>query len=159
SEIKALLAFPGMAAAADDEAVLGFLLHGNCDYGERTTFRDVKALPAAHYLTLDLDRQGFTGRRHWQLQPQPARQASEGECINRLRELLVKTTADHLVSDVRVGSCLSGGLDSSVLVGLAGKIRREQPAEAAALGDQFHTFTSCYPYREIDERHYALSAA
>ena len=41
---------------ADDHAVVGFLAHGNCDYADRTLFRDVQALPAAHTLTIDAAR-------------------------------------------------------------------------------------------------------
>jgi asparagine synthase (glutamine-hydrolysing) len=159
SEIKALLPFPGLQAVADDEIVLGFLVHSNCDYGERTAFRDVKALPAAHCLTLDLDSRRLALRRYWHLEPQPANGASDAERIDRLRDLLEETTRRHLVSDVRVGSCLSGGLDSSTVVSLAAKIRREQPKAAASLGDRFQTFTSCFEYREFDERGYALAVA
>src|SRR5260370_488889 len=69
SEIKALLSFPGLQAVADDENVLGFLVHGNCDYGERTAFRDVKALPAAHCLTLDPGTPPLKGQPYWDLMP------------------------------------------------------------------------------------------
>ena len=60
---------------------------------------------------------------------------------------------------MRVGSCLSGGLDSSVVVGLIGKIQSEQPEAASAVGENLYTFTSCYEYKEIDEREYALAVA
>ncbi len=66
------------------------------------------------------------------------------------------------MSDVRVGSCLSGGLDSSTLVALIGRIRRDDPEASAAIGDQLFTFTSCYEAneaKEFDEREYALEAA
>ncbi len=65
----------------------------------------------------------------------------------------------HLISDVRAGSCLSGGLDSSVVVGLIGKIQSEQPEAASSVGESLNTFTSCYEYKEIDEREYALAMA
>ncbi|MGH7568620.1 MAG: asparagine synthase (glutamine-hydrolyzing), partial [Gemmatimonadales bacterium] len=159
SEIKALLEFPGLEPVPDDAAVLGFLIHGNCDYGERTVLRDVKALPAAHALTLDLGTGRWTTRPYWQLAPQPTNGTGDGEHVARLRQLLLGTTCKHLISDVRVGSCLSGGLDSSTVVSLMDKIRREQPEAAAAIGDRFFTFTSCYQYRELDERDYALAAA
>jgi asparagine synthase (glutamine-hydrolysing) len=58
-----------------------------------------------------------------------------------------------------VGSCLSGGLDSSTLVGVIGKIWREDPAAAAAIGDRLHTFTSCFEQKAFDERAYALASA
>jgi asparagine synthase (glutamine-hydrolysing) len=159
SEIKSLLSFPGLQAVGDDEIIFGFLVHGNCDYGERTAFRDVKALPAGHCLTLDLDTRRLAMRRYWDLKPQPESGASDAERIDRLRDLLVETMRRHLVSDVRVGSCLSGGLDSSTVVGVVGKIRRQQPDAAIAVGERLDTFTSCWKYQDIDERDYALAAA
>jgi asparagine synthase (glutamine-hydrolysing) len=159
SEIKALLTFPGVQRVPDDDAVLGFLIHANCDYGERTVLRDIKALPAAHSLTVDLSTGHWVTRPYWHLAPWPTNGAKDEKYITRLRNLLVETTCKHLISDVRVGSCLSGGLDSSTVVSLIGKIWREQPEAAAAVGDRLYTFTSCYEHREIDEREYALEAA
>jgi asparagine synthase (glutamine-hydrolysing) len=98
-------------------------------------------------------------RRYWDLKPQPESGASDAERIDRLRDLLVETMRRHLVSDVRVGSCLSGGLDSSTVVGVVGKIRRQQPDAAIAVGERLDTFTSCWKYQDIDERDYALAAA
>src|SRR2546428_698234 len=79
--------------------------------------------------------------------------------LDGLRELLTSTIRSHLISDVRAGSCLSGGIDSSTVVSLIGKIWREQPDAAAALGDRFFTFTSCWDYPELDEREYAGTVA
>ncbi len=159
SEIKALLAFPGVDATPDDEAVVAFLAHANCDYGERTLFRAVKALAPAHALTVDAATGDIATRPYWQLLPGAPNGAGDRERVEGLRTLLAQTTRRHLVSDVRVGSCLSGGLDSSTVVGLMGKIRREQPDAAKALGDRFHTFTACHEDRAFDERDYALAVA
>ena len=160
SEIKGLLPFPGLQAAADEEAVLGFLVHGNCDYRERTIFRDVTALPAAHALTLDVTTGKLEQWCYWKPAPQSVGAGmSDSAQVEALRDMLVQTTRSHLISDVRVGSCLSGGLDSSAVVGLIGKIWREQPEAASAVGERFNTFTSCYEYPELDERQYALQVA
>ena len=159
SEIKALLAFPGLDAGPDDAAVHGFLIHGNCDYGERTAFRNVRALPAAHSLTVDLATSRSGTRRYWALTPGPTNGTRDQDHVRHLRELLLSTTRRHLISDVRVGSCLSGGLDSSAVVSLIGKIWHEQPEAATAIGDSFYTFTSSYADPEFDERRYALAAA
>jgi asparagine synthase (glutamine-hydrolysing) len=160
SEIKGLLPFPGLNPAPDDDAVLGFLVHGNCDYRERTILRQVSALPAAHALVLDIHSGHLERWCYWK----PAPRADwtglpDQERVELLRQLLVDTTRSHLISDVRAGSCLSGGLDSSAVVALIGKIWREQPEAASAVGDRFHTFTSCYEYPELDERQYALTMA
>jgi asparagine synthase (glutamine-hydrolysing) len=159
SEIKSILSFPGVEASADDEAVLGFLAHGNCDYGERTVVRNVRALPAAHSLVLDAGAEQIRTKQYWHLEPKPENGSGDKERIDRLRELLLETMRKHLISDVRAGSCLSGGLDSSTVVSLIGKICREQPEAATAIGDSLYTFTSCYKYSEIDEREYALTVA
>lgn len=159
SEIKALLAYPGVVAVADDEAAVAFLAHSNCDYGERTLLRTVKALPPAHALTVDAATGQVATRAYWQLVPQAPNGGGDGQRLEGLRTLLEETTRRHLVSDVRVGSCLSGGLDSSTIVGLIGKIRREQPDATEALGDSLQTFTACYEERAFDEREYALAVA
>lgn len=160
SEMKGLLPFPTLDPSPDDDAVLGFLVHGNCDYRERTILRQVKALPAAHALTLDLASREVKRWSYWDPTPKPDWEGlNDVGRIDLLRDLLVNTTRSHLISDVRAGSCLSGGLDSSAVVALIGKIWREQPEAATALGDQFHTFTSCYEYPELDERTYALEMA
>ena len=159
SEIKSLLAFPGFKPTIDDDAVHGFLVHGNCDYDETTILKEVKALSAAHFLTLDIEPGRLVTRRYWELTPNVESHGADPERIDGLRELLLTTVRNHLNSDVRAGSCLSGGLDSSTIVSLVGKIWREQPDSASAIGDNFHTFTSCYQDPKLDERGYALSVA
>src|SRR2546430_11099063 len=75
SEIKALLAYPGLEARADDEAVVGFLVHANCDYGERTLLTSVKALAPAHALTLAAATGRFAPLAYWRcLPPAPERE-------------------------------------------------------------------------------------
>ena len=69
SEIKGLLPFPGVEVEADDDAAVGFLVHGNCDYGERTMLKGVKALPAGHALTLDVATAQLAIKRYWSLNP------------------------------------------------------------------------------------------
>jgi asparagine synthase (glutamine-hydrolysing) len=159
SEIKALLAFPGLEARPDDDAVLAFLVHANCDYGERTLFTGIKALPPGHALTLDAATGSVRTYGYWQLSPRASNGIGDRERLDALRTLLLETICRHLISDVRVGSCLSGGLDSSTVVSLIGKIWRERPEAARALGDTFHTFTACYEDRAFDERDYALAVA
>jgi asparagine synthase (glutamine-hydrolysing) len=160
SEIKGLLPFPGLEPVPDDEAVLGFLIHGNCDYRERTILRGVSALPAGHALTLDLASRRLTRWCYWTPSPRSDWTGlGDSARVDLLRSLLLETTRSHLISDVRAGSCLSGGLDSSAVVGLIGKLWKEQPEAASAVGDRFHTFTSCYEYPELDERQYALAVA
>jgi len=159
SEVKALLAHPELDTTLDDAAVLDFLVHGNCDYGSRTLLRAVRALPPGHALSLEPGSASVTPRPYWTLSPNGHDGASDADRIAALRDLLTETTDRHLVSDVRVGSCLSGGLDSSTVVSLIGRLARERPASALVLGDGLATFTACYEDRALDERDFALAVA
>ena len=108
SEIKALFAFPSCRPVADDDAVVGFLVHGNCDYAERTLF---KAFGPArpHTLTVTADGRVATNR-YWNLDAHS--QSDWSDAAHRpTQESLVTTVRSHLINDVRVGSCLDGGLD------------------------------------------------
>jgi len=159
SEMKSLLVCPGLDTATDDDAVVGFLIHANCDYGERTLLREVKALPPGYCLTVHASTGRVDVRQYWQLLPEHANGIRDSVRLDGLRTLLTSTMQSHLMSDVRAGSCLSGGIDSSTVVSLIGKLWREQPDQATALGDRFLTFTSCWKYPELDERTYADAVA
>src|SRR3954463_4881755 len=107
SAIKGVLPFPVLEAAVDDDAVLGFLVHGNCDYRERTILRNVTALPAAHALTLDLATRPLNRWCYWS--PAPSSEwdgLNDATRIEQLRQRLEGTIRSHLISDVRAGSCL-----------------------------------------------------
>jgi asparagine synthase (glutamine-hydrolysing) len=159
SEIKALLEVPWVPRVADDAAVTEFLVHGNCDFGDRTALWDVRCLPPGHQLTVDVARGQVTVSQYYALRVHPDGETPDRSKLEELQDLLERSVRDHLVSDVPVGSCLSGGIDSSSVVGLMGKIFREEPAAATALGGRIHTFTSCYDDPSVDERRYALPAA
>lgn len=159
SEMKALFALPDLDAAPDDRAVLDFLVHGNCDYGERTLVRGITALPPGHSLVVDPGAGRITRRAYWRLVPASQNGVGDRERIDALRTLLTRTVRRHLISDVRIGSCLSGGLDSSTVVALMACVRRDRPEDATALGESLFTFTACYDQPEFDERAYALQVA
>jgi asparagine synthase (glutamine-hydrolysing) len=158
SEIKAVLAFPGCASDVDDSAAVGFLAHGNCDYVDRTLFRNVRALPGGHCLTVGVDGRPHI-RRYWAMDAVTHAALDDAAHVARLRAALFDTVRSHLGSDVQVGSCLSGGLDSSAMVGAIAALVRDQPAIGEAVGDRLYTFTSCYDQKAYDEREFALAVA
>ncbi len=159
SEIKALTVFPRCEIAPDDEAVVGFLVHANCDYGDRTVFRNIRALPAAHFMWVDAATADVSIQRYWSPGTARPHARRDEEHVEELRASLRSTMRKHLISDVRAGSCLSGGLDSSTVVGVMGRLQREDPSVTTALGDRLFTFTSCYDNKAFDERDYALGVA
>lgn len=88
--------------------------------------KDVQKLPAAHYLTLK-DGQ-IQMRRYWRPSFVSKLELCEGEAIDALDEILHHTVRSHLLSDVTVGSFISGGIDSTTVASLmAGESRVPVP--------------------------------
>jgi asparagine synthase (glutamine-hydrolysing) len=117
SELKALLALPGVSRRGNPFRAYQFLRYGERDAEPETMFADVRCLPAAHYLKLDLESMRTDGpRRFWELNTRFNRDITASEAAVEVRRLFEESVRLHLRSDVPVGSCLSGGLDSTAIV-------------------------------------------
>jgi asparagine synthase (glutamine-hydrolysing) len=122
SEIKALLASGLFSPRPNPSAVYGYLVNREIDTGTETIFDGVQALPAAHSLTYSFRTGAIRIARYWDLDPQQEiRLSGPNEYAERFLELFSDSVRIRLRSDVPVGSSLSGGLDSSTIVGLVAK--------------------------------------
>lgn len=124
SEIKALLAHPAVVRRPDLTTLSAYLVHGAVDEGADTFFENVRSLPPGHHLTYDVRARRLSVAR-WYVLPNPEPRPGRPEEIRSLLEDAVRL---RLRSDVAVGTCLSGGLDSSSLVALTARLR--DPAAA-----------------------------
>jgi asparagine synthase (glutamine-hydrolysing) len=150
SEIKALLAYPGVSAEFNRSVLPEYLAFGYIA-GEETMFAGIRKLPAGH--TLELAESGAVDiRRYWDLsvseEPAPRERSYY---VRRYRELLDDAVSSHLMSDVPLGVFLSGGLDSSVIAALTAKSRRE-PIQTFAVGYAEQEFSEL-PYAKIVSNH------
>lgn len=147
SEIKQILEFPGSRRTANDRIVFQYLEQNLLDHTEETFFKDVSQLPAGHYLTLDLSQGSLAPqiRRYWDLSLDQSRKLSVDEASDEFLGRFKKAVTLRMRSDVPVGSCLSGGLDSSAVVCMATKL---------CPGNDFHVFSSCFDDETHDEREY-----
>jgi asparagine synthase (glutamine-hydrolysing) len=122
SELKALLASGLIARRVDHQSVWDYLSLGSVPQ-PRTILADVRVLPPGHYAT-GLLGQDLTLQRYWDIAATAARDFPNGRRLNfveaaqRLRIMLEEATRFHLVADVPVGAFLSGGMDSTTVVGL-----------------------------------------
>jgi asparagine synthase (glutamine-hydrolysing) len=123
SEIKALRAVPGVDPEPDRGVVAKYISTGVVDDTERTFFAGILQLPPAHNMNVSID--GSLDERPWRYWGLPDGDGDEsvGDAIERFRGALDASVRLHLRSDVAVGTCLSGGLDSSSIVCVAAKLR------------------------------------
>ncbi|NPA71532.1 MAG: asparagine synthase (glutamine-hydrolyzing) [Gammaproteobacteria bacterium] len=117
SEIKALLALPGVRARAHPQRVYDYLRYGLTDHEPETMFQGIYHVPPAHYMVIPVDApQKATLHRYWDPLPQTRLDLPFEEAATRLRELFLESVRLHLRSDVPLGTALSGGIDSSAIV-------------------------------------------
>ncbi len=119
SNVQALLASGGVDTSIDPIALHHhFTLHAVVP-APRTILNGVKKLPPATAMSISAEGQ-VTQRTYWHLNAtRPALELSEQDWLNATRTVLARAVERHrLASDVPVGVLLSGGLDSSLLVGL-----------------------------------------
>jgi asparagine synthase (glutamine-hydrolysing) len=115
SEIKALLAIPGLSRAVDAEALDQFMTF-LWTPDPVTLFRGIYKLPPAHCL---IYRGGRTEIfEYWDLRFDEDESLSEAEWIEALREQIARSVRAQMIADVPLGAFLSGGLDSSTIVAL-----------------------------------------
>jgi asparagine synthase (glutamine-hydrolysing) len=115
SELKAILAHPGVERQLDPEALEEYLAFGMV-CGSSSIFRRIEKLPPAHVLTAAPDALDRPPRRYWQLHLEPDHGPTAEEWQERIRAKVAETVRMHLIADVPVGAFLSGGVDSSVIV-------------------------------------------
>jgi asparagine synthase (glutamine-hydrolysing) len=150
SEPKAFRADPGLRLEPDLGAVRGFLDHDLGEPPERTYFAGIRRLPPAHSLTFGPD--GLRIWRHWRLE---LRDPPPGNAAETVRELFLDAVRLRLRSDVPIGTCLSGGLDSSAIACVVDHLLRNEAENARPVGERQRTFTAWFPDSGFDERPYA----
>jgi asparagine synthase (glutamine-hydrolysing) len=150
SEIKALLAFPGVEAEFNPSVLPEYLAFGYVA-GEETFFSGIRKLPAGH--TLELSRtEGLNIRQYWDLSiAEDPETRPRDYYVCRYRELLDDAVSSHLMSDVPLGVFLSGGLDSSAVAALTAK-GSQQPIQTFSVGYAEQAYSEL-PYARIVANH------
>jgi len=151
SEIKQFIVLDGWKASLNQARAHDFLVHGIFDHTEETLFSGVFQLRGGHNLIYDLNRHDFEIKRWYNLEKESSllQQIDFPAAAAMFRKLLEDSVKLRLRSDVKVGSCLSGGLDSSSIVCIANDLLRRQNAH-----DKQETVSSCFSIKRYDEQQY-----
>lgn len=157
SEIKQFSGLPGWRPRMNGQRAYDFLNWGLLDHTDETLFEGVFQLRGGEALELDL--QGDPARfirpggrlpayRWYELGPRPF-SGTPAEAGQEFRRLLTESVRLRLRADVPVGSCLSGGLDSSSVVCVMNELLRAHDAHALQ-----KTFSACATVKRFDEREF-----
>lgn len=134
SEIKALLRHPDIAGEIDAQALAPYFIYGYVP-SPGTFYQGVAQLPPGHLLRVTPEGSREV-RRYWDV-PLPdagARAAiSEEEAAARVRELTTEAVRRRLIADVPLGAFLSGGVDSTIVVGLMSQLM-DEPVRTFSIG-------------------------
>jgi asparagine synthase (glutamine-hydrolysing) len=152
SELQALLADPSTPRDVDLAAIDAYLSLGYVP-APSTAFRSIRKLPPAHWATFDLtgDEPAFRCERYWQLRYEPKPTLKPDEAAAALREKLVEAVRLRLTSDVPLGAFLSGGIDSTIVVGLMAALS-DRPVKTFSIGFEDADFDELPHARRVAER-------
>jgi asparagine synthase (glutamine-hydrolysing) len=142
SEIKSILTDPKIRPPVNLEALHYYLSYQYVP-SPLTMFSGIKKLPPATVLVCNM-RGEVTTKRYWSLEYENKLRLSEEEYCRRLRELFREAVNLRLVSDVPPGAFLSGGIDSSAVVGMMSQLM-DKPVKTFAVGFEEEDFS------EIDQ--------
>ncbi|MGB2695630.1 MAG: asparagine synthase (glutamine-hydrolyzing) [Dehalococcoidia bacterium] len=150
SEIKALLR--AVRPEPNEAQIYDYVVHRLHDHSAATFFAGIQRLLPGHYLTFqDGDARV---ERYWQPSFDTGDVRDEHEAAERFEELFVNSVRRQLVGEVPIGSCLSGGLDSSSIVATINALLRQQIPEREVIGERQKTFSALFPGEVNDETAY-----
>lgn len=139
SEIKSFLEHPHFIKAVNKKALRPYLTM-QFPATDETFFAGVYKLPAAHCFTYDLATSALDVRRYWDADFSDDNSKTFEEYVEECDQVVHESVAAHRIADVKVGSFLSGGVDSSYIA-------------ACLMPDS--TFSVGFEYKDFNETNYA----
>ena len=151
SELKSLFEHKNYVKEIDYDNLSLFLQY-NYVPTPYSIFKNTFKLAPGHFLKLTLKTQKITTEKYWSIEDtynQPKLDISYQEALIELERLLISSFKYRMVSDVPVGTFLSGGYDSTAVAAIL----------QANHSGKLKTFTIGYDESEFDESHYAKKVA
>ena len=142
SEIKPLASLYPERPLINKNKIPFYLIYGNRLNSEETYLENISSLPSSHYLILSENK--LEVQRYYDIEKQGSGSLSESELQDKIIHLLTDSIRLRFRSDVPVGTCLSGGFDSSSIVSLSSGIKK----------GGLNTFSAVWKEKECDESYY-----
>ena len=139
SEVKAILEHPKVEAVVDANGICELFGIGPSHTPGKSPFKNIEELEPAHYIVYNKDC--FRKEEYWKLQTKEHTDDLKTTC-EKIRFLLKDSVQRQLVSDVPIGTLLSGGLDSSIITKYASDYYKER------YGEKLKTFSVDYVDQE-----------
>ncbi|PIU83495.1 MAG: asparagine synthase (glutamine-hydrolyzing) [Elusimicrobia bacterium CG06_land_8_20_14_3_00_38_11] len=150
SEIKSILEYLQKTPEIDFEAIDLFLTYQYIP-SPKTIFKNIKSLLPAHILTCDKNGDIET-KEYWNLDFTKKTNLSFDNACTETKNLLMEATKLRMISDVPLGAFLSGGVDSSIVVGLMSQLS-SQPVKTFSIGFEEADFSEL-TYAKIVANHF-----
>jgi asparagine synthase (glutamine-hydrolysing) len=146
SEMKTLCTVPALNLSLNYQSLFDYLVFNRTDIFDETFFSQIKRIPNGHYAKYDAN--GLKLFQWWNPEDylDNSHEDDETEISRKIQEILISAVQLRMRSDVPVGSCLSGGLDSSILIGILFDLNQ--------VNDGYPTFTASFPGHSINETGY-----
>ena len=149
SEQKALIASGLIKAQANPKAVHQYLVAAQIDQGDVSFFEGIEEFPPGHNMLFNLNQFSFECRPYYYFTFSENRQDSYETLVTKTRSAVDNSIRLRLRSDVPIGTCLSGGIDSSILLTSMSKMT----------SGEIHAFTASFPGFSMDETSFAKTVA
>ncbi len=159
SELKAILEYfrtdSSFRKETNEEILYDYLIQSFADHTENTFIKNIKHLPPSHYIKIQNSE--FTLHKYFSIEINKEMGKYNEKKFNQLSiefsELIHDSVKLRLRSDVAIGTCLSGGLDSSTIVSIINKfLTGDKNVNRQQIGDRQKTFSAVYDDASIDER-------
>ena len=154
SEHKVLLGAGFASTKLNDKAVFDYLVFGEIEYEAEGFYNDIIELMAGSYLELNIVTRQLRCSRYYSTRDFIASENKTpnfNDAVEQTSTLFGDAVRLRMRADVAVGSCLSGGIDSSALVGAMRSLMPEK--------SDLHVFTAGFPGSVLDESDWAREAA
>ncbi len=157
SEIKQIIEY-GIKPKVNEKVLFAFLFYGFDNYSNETFFENIYSLGAGENIVISIDRDNskllLDRFKYWDINNSVRYTETDNFTTGSkiIGSALTKSIEHRFNHDLKIGSCLSGGLDSSSIVTIVCELLRNNNVDPQV----FKTFTACYDdFREVDERYYS----